>query len=140
MFYILEPEVAGHFGKAAIVDTSVRPPVVTTFHYELDGWLGDDLLETISCFIVTDRMRSAIERIARVGYEFGFVQATTSEQFRELYPDRQIPKFWWLKVTGKAGKDDIGLSTDNRLVVRAEVLEQMKEDCQLENCDIIMYS
>lgn len=139
MFYILEPEVAGHFGKNSVVDTTVRPPVVTKFHYEFDGWLGDDLLETISCFIVTDRLRSVIEQAACTGCEFDSVEVTTSEQFRDLHPDRELPKFWWLKIVGEAGKDDFGLSTDNRLVVREGILSRMKDRSLLDNCDVTEY-
>lgn len=140
MFYLLEPEVAGHFGKNSVVDTSVRPPAVTKFHYELDGWLGDDLLETISSFVVTERLRAVMEQSASTGYEFAPVEVTTSEQFRELYRDRELPKFWWLKINGKPGVDDVGLSSDNRLVVRDSVLSDMQERCQLHNCDITEFS
>jgi len=136
MFYVLEPEVAGHFGKNSVVDTSVRPPSVTKFHYELDGWLGDDLLETISSFVVTDRLRSVIEQSASTGYEFAPVEVTTSEQFDELYPDRELPNFWWLKIIGKPGVDDLGLSSDHRLVVRDGVFAKIQQRCQLDNCEV----
>src|SRR5262245_11876854 len=49
-YFLLDPEVAGHFGKNCVVDLSKRPPIVTGFHNEFDGWLGDDLLERISTF------------------------------------------------------------------------------------------
>ena len=52
-YYILEPEVAGGFGENTIMDPTSRPPRVTRFHYEFDGWLGDELLETVACFIAT---------------------------------------------------------------------------------------
>lgn len=136
MFYILEPEVAGHFGKNSVVDTSIRPVAVTTFHYEFDGWLGDDLLETISCFIVTDRLRSVIQQSAYTGCEFDIVEVTTSDLFHDLHPDRQLPKFWWLQIVGQAGVDDFGLSRDHRLVVRDRVLAKMKEQCQLDYCEL----
>jgi hypothetical protein len=135
MLYILEPEVAGGFGENVVYDPSTRH--VEHLHYQFDGWLGDDLLTTTPCYIVTDRLRSVIEQSARTGYEFETVEVTTSELFRELYPDRELPKFWWLKVTGKPGVDDFGLSPDYYgLVVRDSVLTKMKERAQLDNCDI----
>lgn len=134
MFYILEPEVAGGFGDNVVYDPSTRH--VEHLHYQFDGWLGDDLLETTPCFIVTDRLRSVIQESARTGYEFATVEVTTSELFRELYPDRELPKFWWLKISGKPGVDDFGLSPDHRLVVKDAVLADIQQQCQLDNCDV----
>jgi hypothetical protein len=47
--------VAGGYGEDAILDTSVCPERVERLHYEFDGWLGDDLLESFPVFIITER-------------------------------------------------------------------------------------
>ena len=57
MFHTLEPEVAGGFGEQTILDNSTHPPDVKWLHYVLDGWLGDDILESFPCYIVTERLR-----------------------------------------------------------------------------------
>jgi len=137
MFHSLEPEVAGGFGQNTILDNSTHPPIVRRLHYELDGWLGDDLLESFPCYIITDRLRTLIEEVGATGYAFDSVEVTTSEQFRQLYPDRQIPRFWWLKVTGKAGVDDFGMSSEDCLVVSDRMFTAMMDNCQLDNCDEI---
>lgn len=46
MYKLIEPEVAGSLGKETELDSSVFPPHVKKLHYEFDGWLGDDILES----------------------------------------------------------------------------------------------
>jgi len=136
MHFSLEPEVAGGFGENTIIDHTTHPPDVKRLHYELDGWLGDDLLESFPCYIVTDRIKIAIDDVAETGFDFDDVEITTSEQFHELYSDREIPTFWWLKVSGEAGVDDFGISADNCLVVSERVLSAVRENGILLNCEI----
>jgi hypothetical protein len=100
MYFSLEPEVAGSLGKNTVIDTEVHPPSVKHLHYELDGWLGDDLLESFPCYIATDRFRCAILDVAGTGYSFAEVEISISDQFHELYPSRELPVFWWLKISG----------------------------------------
>lgn len=53
-FYILDPEVAGGLGTQTEIDSSVHPPLVKRLHYELDAWMGDDLVQTFPCYLVTN--------------------------------------------------------------------------------------
>jgi hypothetical protein len=46
------------------------------------------------------------------GVDYANVEISTSQLFRHLYPNRQLPKFVWLQVNGVAGKDDFGLFHD----------------------------
>jgi len=45
-----------------------------------------------------------------------------SEQFELLYPDLQLPLFWWLQVLGRAGEDDFGIGPSGALVVSPAAL------------------
>ena len=135
MFYVLDPEVAGGLGPNTVMDASSHPPVVTTLHYELDGWLGDELLESFPCFIVTENMRHLIESARPSGCSFGAVLVSTSERFKELYPMRHLPRFFWLKIAGEAGYDDFGISSTNSLVISQRVLQAMKKGV-LEHCAV----
>lgn len=138
MFYSLYPEVSGGFGDNVVYDPATRH--VSHLHYEFDGWLGDDILQTSPCcYIVTERLKDAISKIAGSGYFFAHVEISTSDQFRELYPNRDLPPFWWLQVSGQPGKDDFGLSANNCLVVSERVLAAMRQNCQLEECEISEY-
>jgi hypothetical protein len=131
-YYILEPEVAGGLGVNTVMNRSTHPPIITRLHYELDGWLGDELLETFPCYIVTHQLRNKIEKAGFTGLYFDTVEVSISQQFKDLYPNRNIPDFVWLKIIGRAGIDDFGVSKDNRLVVSESVLGLMN----LKHCSV----
>jgi hypothetical protein len=138
-YYLLSPEVAGGFGKNTLMDRTHHPPEVTRLHYEFEGWLGDELLESFPCFIVTQSLAQAIADAALSGVEFRHVEVTTSDQFRELYPSQDLPEFVWLGVVGTPGQDDFGLDKTSRLVVSEAALEVLRTR-KLENCEITPYS
>jgi len=139
-YYKLYPEVAGGFGENAVLaDPHARPPLVTRFHYEFYGWSGDPLLTTVVCFIVVESLKKNILALEATGVTFGDVEVSTSEEFEELYPNVKLPKFVWLRVSGKAGKDDFGLSSDHRLVVSQRILDLLK-DAGMSHCDISEFS
>lgn len=121
-YFYIEPEVAGGLGKATQLDASVHPPVVTKLHYEFSGWLGDEVLESFPCFIVSYSVRDILTRIGATGIEFDGVKVTTSREFRDIYPNLNLPQFVWLKVTGTAGRDDFGIASDLRLVVSERIV------------------
>jgi hypothetical protein len=125
-FYVVEPEVAGGFGEHSVIDRSTGKMIVQKLHYQFDGWLGDELLESTPCYIASERMAHEIERVHLTGVRFDEAEVTTSDQFKELYPDRQLPKFVWLKVDGNAGRDDFGIAPGLRLVVSERALELLK--------------
>ncbi|SJN58498.1 hypothetical protein VR7878_02883 [Vibrio ruber DSM 16370] len=127
MYFYIEPEVSGGFGEQSTVDTAVHPPEVSKLHYRFDGWLGDDLLETFPCYIVTSFLAEVIESSELNGYVLDEVVISTSEQFEALYPQIKLPKFYWLKVLGIAGKDDFGIADDYRLVVSDNALAALKK-------------
>jgi hypothetical protein len=125
-YYALEPEVAGGFGPHSVLNPKVRPLDVNRFHYEFDVWLGDPLLEAVGCFIVTEPLRQMIAEMHATGMSFGDVEISKSPQFDDLYPNRPLPDFVWLKVLGKAGRDDFGLSPNHGLVVSERILNLLK--------------
>lgn len=125
-YYQLEPEVAGGFGEHTVIDRAPGKMVVHKLHYEFDGWLGDELLESTPCFIVSERLAREIERAHLMGISFDKAEVTTSDQFTELYPNRQIPEFIWLKVNGKAGRDDFGIAAGLQLVVSERAYDLLK--------------
>jgi hypothetical protein len=126
-YYIVEPEVAGDLGDDTELDSSVHPPLVTRLHYEFEVWLGDALLESFPCFIVTEAARSAIEATQLTGARFEDLKVTTSDVFDEMYPQRKLPKFSWLQIEGMKGKDDFSLMPDGRLVVSEKALAVLRK-------------
>jgi hypothetical protein len=90
-----------------------------------DGWLGDSLVESFPCYVVTEALA---DRLAATfsGFALDDVETSASEQFRELHPRGVLPKFRWLRVTGIAGVDDFGMASDHRLVVSQRALDLVR--------------
>lgn len=135
MFYYLDPEVAGELGANTVMDLSQHPPSVSHLHYNFTGWLGDDLLESFPCYIITRQLCDAIAQNDLTGYRFEAVEISKSSQFEELYPDKQIPEFIWLKPVGVGGEDDFGRAKDHRIVVSEKALRLLRTFC-IKNCDV----
>ncbi|MBN3753086.1 hypothetical protein G3N95_09035 [Paraburkholderia sp. Tr-20389] len=125
-YYYVEPEVAGGLGKHTVLDSSVHPPAITKLHYRIINWLGDALLESFPALIVTREAASALNEANASGYECRELELTVSDSFREIYPERRLPEFLWLSVTGVAGHNDLGIAHDSRLVVSERVLDMLK--------------
>lgn len=138
-YYVLEPEVAGELGDGTVLDAGQHPPTVSRLHYEFSGWLGDDLLQSFPCYIVTQRLSDAIAREGLTGCEFGIVHVSTSSQFDALYPGRQLPTFAWLRPVGIAGRADFAVGKDHRLIVSSAALTMLRRFC-IDNCNIKTWS
>jgi|SRR6185503_1458840 len=113
-------------GDNTVADTSVHPPRVARLHLELADWLGDDLLESFPCFVVSDRLARALRASTLTGFVLDDVEITRAPEFDEFLPGIALSVFRWLKVEGRAGVDDLGLAADHRLVVSDEVLTMLR--------------
>jgi hypothetical protein len=138
VFYYIEPEVSGGLGENTIADTSVHPPLVKQLHYQFDGWLGDDLLESFPCYIITERLMMEIEKANLSGYKIDNVEVSKSDQFKEIYPDKELPNFYWLRADGVAGSDDFGIASDGRLVVSEKAMSILKT-FKIDQADVESY-
>ncbi|MCX9191955.1 hypothetical protein C3Y87_11110 [Carbonactinospora thermoautotrophica] len=134
-YFLLEPEVAGELGPHTEMDTSVHPPRVHRLHYEITDWLGDELLESFPCFLISRRLGERAAAEGLTGFELADVEVTLSPEAEELLGDVQLPEFRWLKVTGVAGSADFGLTAKAQLVVSERALDVLREG-SLENCDV----
>ncbi|MEM6672404.1 MAG: hypothetical protein AAF726_06140 [Planctomycetota bacterium] len=134
-FHTLEPEVAGGLGPRTVADTSVHPPVVSRLHYEFAGWLGDPLLESFPCYVITADVAELARGVGLTGFEIEAVEVSTTPEFEELHPAVELPLFVWLRVNGTAGTDDFAISDDHCLVVSDRAL-QLLRDARLEHCDV----
>lgn len=127
-YYIVEPEVAGQWGESTEFTRAPGQPVlVHKLHYQFDGWLGDELLESTPCYIVTERLAVKIQQLALSGVSFDEVYVSKSPLFYEAYPGRNLPHFLWLKIDGLPGSDDFGVTADLQLVVSARALALLNE-------------
>jgi hypothetical protein len=152
--YELKPEVAGGYGENTIVSNidSVRSkkerPIIAHLHYEFSGWLGDEILETTPCFIVTESLADSIQRCDLKGYIFTDVEISVTEEFEEfeeLHPGRILPKFkrivphGTVEVIGDTFRnwsgDDFCMSQKFVLVLSEKALATIKKH-KCDYCDI----
>ncbi|MFF2553458.1 hypothetical protein ACFVUS_20840 [Nocardia sp. NPDC058058] len=125
-FHLVEPEVAGGHGRGTRYDRSTVPVTVTALEYRFDGWLGDALLESTPCFIVTEDLARSIERLELTGVHFDTVSVSISSKGRE-FMDTELPTWKWLKLTGRAGESDFALNDELCLVVSDRALKLLQE-------------
>lgn len=133
--FVLEPEVAGGWGPQTRADTSVHPPIVHVLHHEFEGWLGDDLLETFPCYLVTERLGESLHSAQLTGFNLGPVQVTASEAFSQLHPHTALPSLKWLQISGSVGRTDFAISPEHQLIVSARALGILRSH-QLKHCEV----
>ena len=139
-FFRLEPEVAGELGEGTIMDVSVHPPLVTAVHYELSDWLGDHLLESYPVYLISEQLAASLDRAGFRRYELRDARVTLSLEAQELLDPASLPTFRWFVVTGAPGHDDIGVTSNARLVVSERALEVMRAAAPLNHCDVKPYT
>lgn len=118
-YYIIEPEVAGEIGENTVYDnyneiiTDKKNPTISHLHFIFDGWLGDELLEVTPCFLVSERLKKEIESNEFSGCRFTDVEISYSDEFLELYPNRDIPNFYRLIPSKTVYIEDDGYNNQN---------------------------
>lgn len=103
-----------------------------------DYWLGDDLVGSPPMFLVTARLKDALQALVPAA-PFLFEPAPTeaSAFFRRSNPDRALPDFWRWRIQGRPGEDDAGLFGHD-LVVSDRVLAALLA-CRLEQAEILQF-
>jgi hypothetical protein len=144
--YRLDPEVAGEIGDGSeIIYEGGLIKKVTYLHYEFAGWLGDELLTQTPCFIVTEVVANSIIKSDLTGYRFEEMKVSKSDEFKEFYPDKVLPKFLRLLPLGKVVVDndkivewsgeDFCLEENVDLVVSEYALKVLEKH-QMVNCNV----
>ena len=122
-YYRIKPEVPGGWGENIVVDRSVHPPIVHKLHYEFADWLGDELVTSFPCFLVTADLAKRLKAAHLTGSNLDEVEVTTSEEFADWNPGFKLPEFLWLKVFGVSGADDFGLLNGSKLIISQQALD-----------------
>lgn len=125
-FWELEPEVPGEMGSDSVLDTAVHPPVVSQFHLEVSGWMGDCLVECFPCFAVTPALAMALHGSDLTGFSLDTMKTTPGAMWLDLHEDEPVPELEWLRVNGTAGAADFGLSGSNTIVVSDRALRVLQ--------------
>jgi len=127
--YVVEPEVAGGLADQTVLDTSRHPPIVKRLHYVFSGWMGDDIVETFPCFIVTSRLAEAIAAARLSGAEFDDVVISKDPQFVRFSMEvaNNLPAWRWLRPAGEPHASDFWQQRpDGRLVVSERSLDVLR--------------
>ncbi|MGH7868849.1 MAG: hypothetical protein ACREP9_14760 [Candidatus Dormibacteraceae bacterium] len=125
-YFIVEPEVAGELGPGTVFDRTSLTVKVIRLEYQFFGWLGDSIVESTPCFIVTETLATAIVAAGLTGAEFDEVKVSVSPEGEELI-EQPLPRWKWLQLTGRACQNDLGLSDDSRLVVSERALVVLRQ-------------
>ncbi|MDG0814212.1 hypothetical protein [Cohnella rhizosphaerae] len=102
--FLLEPEVSGGHGEYTVYkrEIGVKPlDSVDFLHYQFDGWLGDHLIESTPCFIITQELDEIFKQLNIRDYLVQECLVTKSNQFEELYGDKSLPNFFRMIPKGK---------------------------------------
>jgi len=150
-FYRYIPEGSGDYGPNTVYigKKTAHPCVVSHLHYEFNYWPGDGIQWSLFHFIVTESLRKALEAVKPplTGMQFDTVEISGDDQefkhvWRKGRPDSALGKWYWLKITGKAGIDDFGLIPAAKLIVSERALGVIEGFVQKESSvrEIIEYS
>lgn len=144
--YLLEPEVSGGHGVRTEyeINKEARPKVLY-LHYEFDGWLGDELLESTPCFIISKELDNKLSKLFKNDYITEDCLITKSEEFEEFSPYKDLPEFIRFIPLGAVkvvdglfsnwSRHHFCLSQREELVVTNEALKVLKQ-LKIDNCDI----
>lgn len=133
-FFHLEPGMPGEIADGTEGDFRGYPTKITRLVYEMDSWLGDDLMEVAFDigFLVTEPLKDALESVGASGCELDNVEFTLSQNYEffagqgELPRPDEWPKFYWMKVHGVAAVDDFARDAELDFVVSERVMEALR--------------
>jgi hypothetical protein len=98
--------------------------------------LGDEILESTPCFIVSERLAKLLVKAKLTGFELADVDVTLSEDAEELAGGPiDLPNFQWLQLVGRPNVDDFAADDKGSLVVSEAALAILKKR-KLENCGV----
>lgn len=125
-FLVVKPETSSQAGNGGAA-------------CQFDYWLGDDLVGSPPVFLVTTRLKEALQAIELPApFVFEPIQAEASHFFRQSNPGRELPAFWRWRVDGRAGMDDAGLLHGHELVVSDRVFAALLRG-RLEQAEILQF-
>lgn len=149
--YFLEPEVSGGLGEHTIygteqdVETKGISGKIRYLHYEFEGWLGDDILESTPTFIVSNKLQAKLRNSDFRDYKLEKCLITVSDEFKDMYPNKEIPAFSRFIPLGEVEVEDekfknwsghhFCLSAKGELVVTKKALDFLKS-VSIDNCSI----
>jgi hypothetical protein len=127
MKYTIEAEVPGHLGDQAVYSSDPSGWNVTKMHLVFDGWMGDDIVQILNCFLLTEKAKSVLEKSQLKGVHFERPIITKSEEFIEKQPATILPTFWWLKPSSGVSDADIMITRHGHLEASEQAMLEFRK-------------
>jgi hypothetical protein len=128
MFYKISTQAPAQMGKRTILDKKYTPWKVEKLHAIFDVWSDDDLLKTSPCYYVSERLFQTLTSSSLSGFELDAdLDTDVSLTFKNLYPNKTIPRFILLNIVGNAGVDDFGLTDEGELILSEAAVELLRK-------------
>ena len=144
-YYLLYPEVAGELGDGSeVVYEDGQIKEVIFLEYNFMGWLGDELLTTHPCFIVTESLQNDIILNGLTGVKFNNIAMTFSNEFRDMCGNRKVPKFVQMicndlyESNVENLQKDFYLNKYKDIIVSEKALSVLRQH-KIDMCDIEKY-
>jgi hypothetical protein len=89
------------------------PPTCEHLQYVFDSWNGEDLVEALGCYAVSERLRTALMNARMTGFQTQDMEVSRSEYFLfgDEAPGDELPQFFQWIVTGRADGPDVWFKT-----------------------------
>ena len=144
-YYLLYPEVAGELGDGSeVVYEDGQIKEVIFLEYNFMGWLGDELLTTHPCFIVTESLQNDIILNGLTGVKLNNIAMTFSNEFRDMCGNRKVPKFVQMicndlyESNVENLQKDFYLNKYKDIIVSEKALSVLRQH-KIDMCDIEKY-
>jgi hypothetical protein len=107
LLYYLRPEVAGGWaeGTSVLNREQVESGAelylrVNHLHFQFEGWLGDQLIKAVSCYIAAEDLVSDVMKAECTGFTVQDATISSSPEFARLHSDLALPRFLRVLVSG----------------------------------------
>jgi hypothetical protein len=136
-YLIVQPEVISGIGENTTGNNLGSQDQITNLHIEMEDWLGDDLMECFPCYIVTENFKKIFSEKKNSGYIFDDLEITFGEYFEDNFQlEVDLPKFYWLKITGIKNDSDVFIDEKLKLNVSNQFLDILKKEVSIKHLEI----
>jgi hypothetical protein len=110
-FFQLDPEVPGNEGPGTIVANMPQlqaglafVPEIKHLEFQFDAWLGNDIVQTSPCYLVSDVLAEAMKQSELLGYRLQAITVSTTDvldRWQSEMVERPIPPFVRILMDGR---------------------------------------
>ncbi len=137
-FYKVWPFMAGFPSEKTIGDLNSRGPELEYLEFILDAQPDSDIIGQDNIVLASSKLVQALKRIDPTGVQFvkDNVTLVGDANFQDGALHADYDEWWWLKLLGKPGQDD--LAYDAGLIVSDKAMSIIKT-FSLEFCTVQDY-